>query len=101
MDFETSMLTIIKVMIRKYTLLLLLAVYACTSCNSSRRTIAIEEGWEMLGDMKVDFARDKDALQINSSTRYTAIKFKVEKREIKIRDLKIVFANMDKLEPSI
>ena len=88
-------------MLRKYTLLLLLAVYACTSCNSSRRTIAIEEGWEMLGDMKVDFARDKDALQINSSTRYTAIKFKVEKREIKIRDLKIVFANMDKLEPSI
>lgn len=71
------------------------------SCGSSRRTIAIEDGWEMLGELKVDFARDKDELAINSTTSYTALRFKVENREIKIRDLKIVFANLDKLEPAI
>lgn len=71
------------------------------SCSSSRRTLAIEEGWELLGELKVDFARDNDKLDINSSTRYTALRFKVENREVKIRDLKVVFANLDKLEPAI
>jgi len=71
------------------------------SCSSSRRTMAIEEGWELLGELKVDFARDKDQLDINSSSKYSAIRFKVENREVKIRDLKIVFSNLDKLEPAI
>ena len=78
-----------------------LLVLFTLSCGSPRRTIAIEDGWEMLGEMRVDFARDKDELAINSTTSYTALRFKVEKREIKIRDLKIVYANLDKLEPSI
>lgn len=71
------------------------------SCSSPRRTIAIENGWELLGEMKVDFARDNDNLSVNSSTKYTGLRFKVEKREIKIRDLTVVFANLDKLQPAI
>src|SRR5687767_4007259 len=71
------------------------------SCGSSRRTLAVEEGWELLGERTVNFARDFDKLDVNSTNRYTAIRFKVERREVKIRDLKIVYANLDKLEPSI
>ena len=82
-------------------LLLIFVVIINLSCGSTRRTLAIEEGWELLGEMKVDFARDKDELQINSSNKYTALRLKVERREVKIRDLKVVFANLDKLEPSI
>jgi uncharacterized membrane protein len=82
-------------------LLLVTLVIFTASCGSSRRTLAIEEGWELLGELTVDFARDNDKLDINSSNRYTALRFKVENREVKIRDLKIVFANLDKLEPAI
>ncbi len=90
-------------MFKRYICLLLLsATFIFTSsCGSSRRTLAIEEGWELLGELTVDFARDKDKLDINSANRYTALRFKVENREVKIRDLKIVFANLDKLEPAI
>ncbi|MEO5985103.1 MAG: hypothetical protein ABIP80_06325 [Ferruginibacter sp.] len=90
-------------MFKRYICILFLSSLALftLSCGSSRRTLTIEEGWELLGELTVDFARDKDNLDINSSTRYTALRFKVENREVKIRDLKIVFANLDKLEPAI
>ncbi|MEO6582896.1 MAG: hypothetical protein ABIO05_01145 [Ferruginibacter sp.] len=71
------------------------------SCSSSRRTMVVEEGWELLGERTVNFARDHDVLPVNSATKYTAVRFKVEHRSVNIRDLKIVFANLDKLEPSI
>ena len=71
------------------------------SCGSSRRTVAIEEGWEILGELTVNFARDRDILQVNSSSRYSALRFKIEERAVKIQELKIVFANLDKLEPAI
>ena len=90
-------------MFKKYlkpAALLFLIVFSI-SCSSPRRTIAIENGWELLGELKVDFARDNDNLAINSATKYTGLRFKVEKREIKIRDLTVVFANLDKLQPAI
>ena len=89
-------------MLKKYIPAVVLFLMAMNfSCSSGRRTIAIEDGWELLGELKVDFARDKDVLEINSTTKYTAIRFKVENREIKVKDLKIVFASLDKLEPAI
>lgn len=69
------------------------------SCSSPRRTIAVEDGWELLGELTANFGRDNDVLQVNSSTKYTALRFKVEKREIKIRGLEVVYANLDKLSP--
>lgn len=71
------------------------------SCGSSRRSLAIEEGWDLLGELKVNFGRDRDAMDVHNNSRYTAIRFKVEDREIKLNDLKIVYMNGDKLEPSI
>jgi len=89
-------------MIKKYiSVAFLFLLFISSSCSSSRRTIAIEDGWELLGELKADFARDSDKLEINSTNKYTAIRFRVEEREVKIRDLKIVYANLDKLEPSI
>lgn len=55
----------------------------------------------MLGELTVNFGRDRDALQINSSSRFSALRFKIEERAVKIQELKVVFANLDKLEPSI
>jgi hypothetical protein len=71
------------------------------SCGSSRRTVGIEEGWEILAERKVNFVRDKDEIPINSRTPFTAIKFMVEDHEVRINDVKIYFQNGDKLEPNI
>jgi hypothetical protein len=81
--------------------LLLAAVVTIISCSSSRRSIAIEEGWELLGESKVDFIRDKDQVDVVSSNRFTALRFKVEKRDIRLNDLHVVYQNGDKLSPVI
>jgi hypothetical protein len=52
------------------------------SCNSSRRSIGIEEGWELLSEQKVNFVRDKDEIGINNRTPYTAMRFKVEDKDV-------------------
>lgn len=78
-----------------------LAVIIICGCGPARRSIAIEEGWDLLGEQKVDFVRDKDVIDVHSSYKFTAIRFKVEGHEIKLTDLKIYFQNGDKLEPSM
>lgn len=70
------------------------------SCGSSR-TVAIEEGWELLAEQKVNFVRDKDEIDVSSRNQFTAIKFRVEDKDVRINDLKIYFDNGDKLEPSL
>jgi len=71
------------------------------SCGSSRRSIGLEEGWELLAERKVNFVRDKDEIPIDNKTPFTAIKFKVEDHEVRINDVKIYFQNGDKLEPNM
>jgi hypothetical protein len=68
---------------------------------SSTRSIAIEEGWELLAEQKVNFIRDKDEIDVTSRNQFTAIKFRVEEKDVRINDLVIVFDNGDKLEPSL
>ena len=80
---------------------LLLSATLFSSCYSSRRSLAVEEGWELLGENKVNFVRDKDELIVTSRSLFTEIRFRVEDREVRIHDLKIHFQNGDKLEPSI
>ena len=82
-----------------------LVLFSCagifSNCNSSRKSISVEEGWDLLSEQKVNFVRDKDEIAINSSNDYTALRFKVEGHEIHINDLKVYFRNGDKLEPNI
>lgn len=85
----------------RITLLLLLSVTLFSSCYSTRRSLAVEEGWELLGENKVNFVRDKDELIVTSRNLFTEIRFRVEDREVRINDLKIHFLNGDKLEPAI
>ena len=80
--------------------LVLLVVMLVASC-ASRRSIAIEEGWELLAERKVNFVRDKDEIEVVSRNEFTAIKFRVEEKDVRINDLRIFFENGDKLEPSI
>jgi len=79
----------------------ILTVIVLASCHSSRRTIGIEEGWDLLSNRKVNFVRDKDEIVVNNRTPYTAVRFKVERRDIHLGDLKIYFQNGDKLEPNL
>lgn len=72
-----------------------------SACGSSRRSIAIEEGWELLGESKVNFVRDKDQIKVYSSNSFTAIRFRVEDREVVIHGLSIYFTNGDKLQPNL
>lgn len=71
------------------------------ACGSSRKVVGLEEGWELLSESKVNFVRDKDEIEVNNRNMFTAIRFKVEDRDIRINDLKIFFQNGDKLEPAI
>lgn len=79
----------------------LFLVFTTISCFSTRRSLAIEDGWDLLGEQKVNFVRDKDIIDVRSRGVYTDIRFKVEAREVRINNLKIYFQNGDKLEPSI
>ena len=71
------------------------------SCGPARRSIAIEEGWDLLAEKKVDFVRSTDVIQIHSTYKFTAIRFKIEKHEVRLTNLKIGFQNGDKLEPAM
>lgn len=90
-------------MSKKILLLSFLSVafFAFNSCSSSRKTIAVEEGWDLLGEKTVNFVRDRDNLTVYNTNRYTAIRFKIEKRDVHINDVKIVYENGDKLTPTI
>lgn len=81
--------------------ILLATIFTILSCSSTRRSIAIEEGWELLGESKVNFVRDRDQVDVMSANRFTAIRFKVEKRDIRLNDLNVVYQNGDKLAPVI
>lgn len=82
--------------------LLLMAVLAVVlSCSSTRNTIAIEQGWELIGETKVNFVRDRDQIRVMSNNRYTSIRFRVEKKDIILKNLNIVYQNGDKLAPLI
>lgn len=83
------------------SLLLLALIGIVTSCSSSRNTIAIEQGWELIGETKVNFVRDRDEIKVMSNNRYTAIRFRVEKKDIILKDLNVVYQNGDKLAPLI
>jgi hypothetical protein len=72
-----------------------------TACGSSRRTLGLEEGWELLGERKVNFLRDKDVMEVSSRNLFTAIRFSVEDKDVRINDLKIQFENGDKIEPAL
>lgn len=81
--------------------LFLFLVFVSTACSSSRRSIGIEEGWELLGEENVNFVRDHDAIDVRSRNQYTAIRFIVEEREIRLNDLKIIYQNGDQLTPAV
>ncbi len=81
--------------------LLFVSVITISSCFTTRRSIPLEEGWELLGEEKVNFVRDKDELVVSSRNQFTDIRFRIEGKEVRLHDLKIYFENGDKLEPSV
>ncbi len=85
----------------KKLLPVILLLFILNACAPPRRSISIEQGWDLLGESKVDFIRDKDVIDVHSTYKLTAIRFKVEKKEVRLNDLKIYFQNGDKLEPSL
>ncbi len=82
-------------------LILLASIFTTISCSSTRKSIAIEEGWELIGESKVNFVRDRDLVDVVSANRFTAIRFKVENRDIRLNSLNVVYQNGDKLAPVI
>ena len=88
--------------IRKYFLpVLIIGLLFVSACGSSRRSIGLEEGWELLSERKVNFVRDKDEVVIESRNQFTALRFRVEDRDIRLSELKVYFDNGDKLEPAL
>lgn len=83
---------------KSFVFIALLLLFA--SCTTTR-SIAIEEGWELLGERKVNFVRDKDDINVTSRNEFTALRFKVENRDIRLNYLKIHFRNGDVLQPAI
>jgi len=71
------------------------------SCNTSRKTLVVEEGWELIGETRPNFIREKDEIEITSSTEYTALRILVEDRDVKLSNLRIEFQNGDVLTPKL
>ena len=84
----------------RFFLFFILATFTF-SCGSTRNSIAVEEGWELLGETKAGFVRETDVINVNSSNEFTALRFKVEGHEIKLSDLSVYFESGDKLSPAI
>ena len=84
----------------KHTLFILLILISF-SCGSTRNSIAVEEGWELLGETKAGFIRETDIINVTSRNQFTAIRFKVEGAEIKLSALGVFFESGDKLSPAI
>jgi hypothetical protein len=82
-------------------LILGFVVFALSACGSSRRTFGLEEGWEILGERKVNFVKDKDVMEVTSRNMFTEIRFFVEDKDVRINDLKVQFDNGDKIEPAL
>jgi hypothetical protein len=80
---------------------MMLLMVSLLACSGTKNIVPVESGWELLGDRKVDFIRDKDVLEVNSPSTFTAIKLRVTDQDVRISDMKIVFINGDKLEPNI
>jgi len=88
-------------MIKKILSAVMFLVILNASCAPPRRTLALEEGWDLLGEKKVDFVRSTDVIEIHSTYKFTAIRFKVEKHEVRLTGVKISYQNGDKLEPAL
>ena len=82
-------------------LIIIILILLIVSCNTSRRILPVEEGWEMIGETNVNFVRDRDQMNIMSTNRYSAIRFKVENKDILLKDMKIIYQNGDRLAPLI
>ena len=80
-------------------LLVVITVVSLVACSTARRTLAIEEGWELLGESKANFVRDKDQVNVLSAERFTAIRFKVEDKDIHLSNINVVYQSGDKLSP--
>ena len=88
-------------MVKKLLPAILLLMIFNVSCSPARRSVAVEEGWDLLSEEKVDFVKEKDVVDVHSSYKFTAIRFKVEKHDVRLSELKIYYQNGDKLEPSL
>ncbi len=88
-------------MIKKILPVIAFLMILISSCGPTRRSITIEEGWDLIGERKVNFVADKDIIDVYSTSKFTAIRFKVEGKEVRINELKIHLQNGDKLEPSL
>ncbi len=84
----------------RFTLFISLVIISL-SCGSTRNSIAVEEGWELLGETKAGFIRETDVINVNSRNQFTAIRFKVEGAEIKLSELGVFFDSGDKLSPAV
>ena len=71
------------------------------SCSSPRKTLVLEQGWELIGETKVGHMMETDEILVDTNKLYTMIRFKVEDQEIKLDQVKVTFTNGDKLEPKI
>lgn len=88
-------------MIKKIWPVIILLVIINFSCAPARRSISVEEGWDLISERKADFVKDKDVIEVHSTYKFTAIRFKIEKHEVRLNELKIYYQNGDKLEPAL
>lgn len=72
-----------------------------TSCAPATRTLAVEEGWELIGEEKANFIRDRDEIMVNSTSLFTDIRIKVENKKLVLHNLKVVYPNGDKMQPAM
>jgi len=84
---------------KKVVALILIAILGNFGTALAQKPAVIlsdKTGWHKIGKVTVDFAKDKDQIDVLGANRFAKIKFKVEEAPIDLISLEVYFESGDK-----
>lgn len=72
---------------------------ACSSSSHSSRPISPRGDWELLGSRQVSFGAERDVIGARHQGRFRAIKIEVERGNLEMFDVRVVFRNGESFSP--
>ena len=89
---------------KKLTTIILIAVlgnFAPAFAQKPAVILSDKTGWHRIGKVTVDFAKDRDQIDVLGANSFAKIKFKVEKEPIDLISLEVYFDSGDKQDIAV
>ncbi len=89
---------------KKVLTFILLAIVASFGTAKSQQTAVVNSdttGWYKIGEVVVDFQRDKDEILVLGADKFKSIKFKVTDAPMELKDLEIFYESGDKQDVKV